>query len=186
MNLKIVAIVALLIFNTTACDPSGSPVGTSSADSKPLEVELATIEYGYVGDDDIRVARFRTLLDQLSATYSSSKQQIADQTVKGQQMLREKGTSESLTNIMQSLNGLPTTATGVGKGDYSQWLAMYIVFREEGMSDDQAAKSLDGMAQAFGTGFDERPDKNWKRLRTMSDISFSENQKYQVRSGTSS
>ena len=66
-----------------------------------LEYQLATINAaGYVSRDDITVARFRSLLDQLSTTYIENKQQIADMSVKAQQLLKKEGVKESLLNIM--------------------------------------------------------------------------------------
>jgi hypothetical protein len=58
-----------------------------------------------VSEDDITVKRFRYLLDRLEAKTSNSRQQIADMTVKSQEMMREKhGKEISLLELMEQTN----------------------------------------------------------------------------------
>jgi hypothetical protein len=127
--------------------PAASPAATT-LDGEPPEKQLAIIDYGSVAADDIRVSRFRALLDELSESYSSSRQQITDQTVKCQEILHDKGIKESLINIMEGMNKLFASSTH--KQEYSQWLAAYIVLREKSMSHDEAIRGLDGIGQALG------------------------------------
>ncbi len=57
---------------------------------KPIEYQLAVIDAGgYISDDDIRVTRFRSLLNQLTDTYDPTPTQFGDQTVAAQKMLKK-------------------------------------------------------------------------------------------------
>jgi hypothetical protein len=153
-SLAIAATVAFLLVAATAPKDKEEHTAATPApsiartDSEPLEQQLATVDDGYVAVDDIRVARFRSLLDQLSETSSSSEQQIADQTVKCQELLKDKGIKESLINIMEGMNKIFASSTQ--KKQYSEWLAAYVVLREKSTSHDDAIKSLEGIGQAFG------------------------------------
>jgi hypothetical protein len=153
-SLAIAAIAAFVLLAATVPKDQGKHTAAAPApsaartDTEPLEQQLATIDDGYVAADDIRVARFRNLLDQLSETSSSSKQQIADQTVKCQELLKDRGIKESLVNIMEGMNKVFASSTQ--KKQYSEWLAAYVVLREKSTSHDDAIKSLESLGQAFG------------------------------------
>jgi hypothetical protein len=119
--------------------------------SKPesIEYELSTIDAGgYVPRDDITVARFKSLLHQLSQTYSVTPQQIADQTVKAKEMLKDHGVQESLLNIMTGMNQIFTTANH--NQDYAGALAMYIELRDKGESNSEAFKDLQDLVAHLG------------------------------------
>ena len=73
--------------------------GVSSAIA---EESLGYTLASYVGKNDTFVARFRSLLRQLSAKYVKNRQQITDMTVKAQQMLRDEGVREKMLNIMEA------------------------------------------------------------------------------------
>jgi len=123
----------------------------SAKASKPesIEYELATIDAGgYVSHDDITVARFKSLLDQLSQTYSVTPQQIADQTVKAKQMLKDRGVQESLMNIMTGMNQIFATANH--DQNYATALAMYIELRDKGESNSEAFKDLQDLVAHLG------------------------------------
>ena len=78
---------------------------TSVNADEPLEYKLAVIDAGHsVPKDDITVARFRSLLRQLSEKYVESPQQIADISVNAQALLRQEGVPERILNIMEGLN----------------------------------------------------------------------------------
>ena len=55
-----------------------------------------------MGKNDIFVARFCSLLRQLSVKYVKNRQQITDMTVKAQQMLRDEGVREKMLNLMEA------------------------------------------------------------------------------------
>jgi hypothetical protein len=107
---------------------------------------LAFIDNGRV--DDLLEARFQSLLNQLSGTYNSDQGEIADQTVKCQELLQKDGISESLLNIMEGMNQIFDTANHNQK--YSQWLAAYIVERDKGVSHDKAISGLNSLAASLG------------------------------------
>ena len=95
-------------------------LNTAHADES-LEYKLATINArGYVSKDHITVARFRSLLDQLSSTYVENKQQIADMSVTAQEMLKKDGIEENLLNIMEGLNQLFATRIENQKGAFEK------------------------------------------------------------------
>ena len=73
--------------------------GVSSA------IVIESLEYSlanYVGKNDSFVARFRSLMKQLSAEYVKNRQQIADMMVKAQRMLRDERVRERMLNIMEA------------------------------------------------------------------------------------
>lgn len=116
---------------------------------EPLEYQLATINAGgYVSKDHITVARFRSLLNQLSSTYVENKQQIADMSVKAQQILKEDGVEESLLNIMEGLNQL--FSRKIENQKYAEYLAAYVTLRNKGQSHSQAISGLKAILQGMG------------------------------------
>lgn len=153
----IAAVLALLIVGATAPAPksSSSAVNRKAVSLVPEVVvppslsiahELATIDAGgYVSEDDIRVVRFRSLLRQLTETYDLTAQQIADQTVKAQEMLRKEGVQDSLVDLMTGMNQLFSTRQE-GK-QYAEALASYVVLREKGTSPDDAFHTIQALAR---------------------------------------
>jgi len=130
---------------------SSKTSASSARKSNPesIEYELATIDAGgYVPHDDIRVARLKSLLQQLSQTYSGTPQQIGDQTVKAQEMLKDRGVQESLVDIMTGMNQIFTTANH--KQDYAGALAMYVELRDKGESNSEAFKDLQDLVAHLG------------------------------------
>lgn len=67
---------------------------TSNSDdirNKPLEYKLAYLDnVGRVKDDDVKVARFRYLLNTLSEKTGETKESIGDDTVRATEVLRTK------------------------------------------------------------------------------------------------
>jgi hypothetical protein len=85
------------------CGSEALPQSAPQQDS--LEYKLATVDHGsYVAQDDVTVARFRSLLAQLSSKYAETPKRIADISVKARDTLRGKGISESILNIMEGMN----------------------------------------------------------------------------------
>ena len=116
---------------------------------EPLEYKLATINAGgYVSKDHITVARFRSLLNQLSSAYVEDKQQIADMSVTVLDLLKKDGIEESLLNIMEGLNQL--FATRVENQRYAEYAAMYATLRNKGQSHSQAIGGLQAILRSLG------------------------------------
>lgn len=114
-----------------------------------LEYKLATINArGYVSRDHITVARFRSLLGQLSSAYVENKEQIADMSVTAQEMLRKDGIEESLLNIMEGLNQL--FATRIENQKYAEYAAAYVTLRSKGQSHSQAIRGLQAILRSLG------------------------------------
>lgn len=114
-----------------------------------LEYQLACIDSGWrVSKDYIIVARFRSLLRQLSNTYVENKQQIADTSVTTKNILREKGISESLMNIMEGMNQL--FYTKIENQKYAEYMSVYVVLRNKGQSHKEAILGLKAILQSIG------------------------------------
>lgn len=117
--------------------------------AESLEYKLATINArGYVSKNHITVARFRSLLDQLSSTYVENKQQIADMSVTAQDLLEKDGIEESLLNIMEGLNQL--FATRIENQKYAEYAAAYVTLRSKGQSHSQAIRGLQAILRSLG------------------------------------
>jgi hypothetical protein len=114
-----------------------------------LEYQLATINAGgYVPQDHITVARFRSLLSQLSFTFVENRQQIADMSVTAQQLLRQDGIDESLLNIMEGMNKL--FPRNVGNQRYVRYASAYVTLRAKGYSHSQAVGGLRAIIRSKG------------------------------------
>jgi hypothetical protein len=143
----------LVFLTVIACDEGSTRTAAKPAAPKPaaqqisLEYKLATIDKGYVSNDDVSIARFRSLLQQLDTKYSESKQQIADMSVKAQSMLRDKGLKESLLNIMEGMNKLFSSPADL---IYAEYMAAYVTLRDGGQSHNEAIKGLQTILQSLG------------------------------------
>lgn len=119
---------------------------TSINESVPIEHQLATINAGgYVSKDHISIARFCSLLNQLSSTYIDDKQPIADMSVKAKEILRENGIEESLLNIMEGMNQI--FSRKIGNQKYAEYIAAYIALRVKGQSHTEAIRGLQAILQ---------------------------------------
>lgn len=117
--------------------------------SDSLEYKLATINAkGYVSPDHLTVARFSRLLSQLSSTYVEDKQQIADMSVKAQQLLRDNGVEEDLLKIMEGLNQL--FSRKIENQKYAEYASAYVTLRDKGQSHTEAINGLRALLQGIG------------------------------------
>ena len=122
---------------------------TTAHASESLEYKLATINAGgYVSKNDIAVARFRSLLNQLSATFVEDKQQIADMSVTAQNLLKKEGVQESLMNIMEGMNRL--FPRKIGNQKYAEYAAAYVTLRTKGQSHSEAIRGLQAILRGLG------------------------------------
>jgi hypothetical protein len=113
-----------------------------------LEYKLAVINAGFhVSNDHFTVNRFRTLLNELSYTYVENRQQIADMSVKAQQILKERGIKESLLNIMEGLNQIFTRK--IENQKYAEYAAAYLTLRSKGESHRDAILGLKALVEAI-------------------------------------
>ena len=141
MKVRFGGLVALMICALVA--------NSAHAAGESLEYKLATINAGrWIEQDDITVARFRSLLRQLSQTFVEGRQQIADISVKAQQIMKKNGISESLLTIMEGMNQL--VSSEVRNLNYAEYLSAYVVLRNKGESHAQAIDGLQGILQAYG------------------------------------
>lgn len=114
-----------------------------------LEYKLAVVDAGgFVSKDDITIARFRSLLRQLSEKYVESPQQIADMSVKAKELLREEGVSEKMLTMMEGLNQV--FSTQVPNQRYSEYVSLYIGLRRQGQSHDASINGLRSILQGLG------------------------------------
>jgi hypothetical protein len=91
---------------------------------------------------DLKIARFRSLLVQLSDKVGASQQQISDTTVKAREELTKRGVQESLLNIMEGLNQI--ISQKLKPELYPTCVTTYISLRTEGQSHRQAVATLQG------------------------------------------
>lgn len=134
---------------TTEKESTTPPEVKPQPKSESLEFKLATIEKGYVSRDDIIIARFRSLLEQLDAKFIENKTQISDMSVGAQKLLREEeGIKESLLNIMEGMNRLFSSESANLK--YSEYASAYMVLRTKGQSHHEAVEGLKALLQSLG------------------------------------
>ena len=152
LALVLIGILAKLGIIPTAEKPTTAPrakTPSSQVKAESLEYKLATIEKGFVSRDDIIITRFKSLLEQLDEKYFENKQDIADLTVRAQEILRDKsGINESLLNIMEGMNRLFYVNTANLK--YLEYATAYITLRDKGDSHDDAMKGLQAILQDLG------------------------------------
>jgi hypothetical protein len=100
-KMTLVLLMFVLALNT-GCRSSEE---SASAD-KPIEYKLAVIDGGgYVADNDIKIQRFRYLLDSLSEKTGETMYQIADMTAKGASLARERyGKQIKILELMERMN----------------------------------------------------------------------------------
>ena len=112
-----------------------APAVPESAPPEPIPsqgpaYDLAVIQAGHAVDPtDPRVAHFQEVLNMLSRNYGETPQQIADKTVKAQQMLAAKGLDDSIDDI---IHAMITAFTAKARVSYADALAGYILLRETG------------------------------------------------------
>ncbi len=89
-----------------------------------IEYMLATINSGYVPEDDITVTRFRYLLQALENKSLNTKQQIADMSVSAVTALKDKyGKDVKLLDFMEGMN---TWLPAGERADYAVSTALYM------------------------------------------------------------
>ena len=126
----------------------GKPL-TNTIKEEPLEYRLAVISSkGYVREDDEIVARFRSLLDQLSQNYIEDPQQIANMSVIARNKLKAYGVDESLLNIMEGLNQIIWT-NGPRKRRYSEYIFAYAGMRHNGLTHCEAIERLQASLNGY-------------------------------------
>jgi hypothetical protein len=128
--------------------PSSADRNAASSE-QALEYKLAVVDRGgYVAPDDMRVARFRSLLEQLSTKYVEKPQEIADMSVMLQNLLREKGISETMQNMMEGLNQVMDQP--IGNQKFAEYGAMYVQLRDSGRSHTEAISTIRGALRELG------------------------------------
>jgi len=105
----------------------------------PLEYQLAVRDAGgAVPRDHITVARFRSLLRQLPATYIESAEELAARTIEAQDTLRAEGIEERLLTIMEGMLTLHTSK----RQRYTTMVRAYARGRAMGMTQAEALNEL--------------------------------------------
>lgn len=113
-----------------------------SVSSAPMEVLMARIQ-GYSGDA-MKVARLRSLLDQLSSSFQMSRDLVGDQTYVMQKRLAANGVAVDVIDIMEGINQLASIKTG---GTYAEYLAYYTLLREKSFSHGDSMETLMALAR---------------------------------------
>jgi len=121
---------------------------TSVVSAQSLGYKLATVEKGYVTENDMLVKRFNSLLKQLANKYVDTKQEIADKTVTAYQLLGENGIYESMVKIMEGMNKIYDLNNSYRK--YNEYLTCYVIFRINGYDYDKSLSLLQESINTFG------------------------------------
>ena len=105
----------------------------------PLEYQLAVRDAGdTIPKDHITVARFRSILRQLPATYIESTEELAARTIEAQDTLRAEGIEERLLTIMEGMLTLRT----LKRQRYASMVRAYARARAMGMGHAEALYEL--------------------------------------------
>jgi hypothetical protein len=98
-----------------------------NSSDESLEYKLAVINSGgYVSEDDVSINRFRYLLGSINKKTNNTKQEIADMTCGGWEMLEDNyGVEISLLEFMEGAND--SIPSNIGKVDYGEILAGFVV-----------------------------------------------------------
>jgi hypothetical protein len=132
---------------TNSAQPPKAATKTAPAPEKKLTYEemLATIDGD--GTEEIKVNRFRSLLSQLDDTYVENKKQISDMTVRGKEILKKEGVTESLLNIMEGMNKI--FPSKIENQKYAEYIAAYLTLRKKGQSHQEAVDGLTDLIAAI-------------------------------------
>lgn len=120
-------VYAPLLFNTKIKEKENVEYKNyNETDINELAYQLATINNGgYISKSDITITRFKYLLRTLDKKTFESKQNIADMTVKCQQILRKDyGVEMGLLEIMENLNDSIPSGTKV---KYAEIITLFIL-----------------------------------------------------------
>jgi hypothetical protein len=105
--LIIISIIATLIF--IGCSFSSSKTQEDLPDS--VEYKLATLDNGYVEENDSIINSYKILLDKLEKKTVNTRIDIADITVTAQKLLKEHGIDKSLLGILKDFdNSIPASS----------------------------------------------------------------------------
>jgi hypothetical protein len=144
-------LIILLVVGTMAVVGSVISKTDNSAvldGGETAEFKMATIDSnGYMSKDDVRVARYRTLLDLLESKTGdpppNADGNVGSAFVRAQTELQERGISESLLNLMEGMNQLIRP----GKIDLlTDNLGVYVGVRSDlSLSHEQTISSMKKM-----------------------------------------
>jgi hypothetical protein len=124
---------------------ASAPVyGGESKGGDSLEYKLAVINAEtYVREDDLVVARFRSLLRQLDQTFAEDVATIGNISVKAKNMLGGEGIRLDMLAMMEGINRTkPLKAP-----KYAEYVGAYVVNRTQGLTHDRAIAGLNGVVE---------------------------------------
>lgn len=110
-------------------DDDATPTATA-----PLEYRLASINAGaLVADDDATIAEFGALLDELETYCPDSRQDVADLGVSSNELISERGGTETLMQTMQTVTQLLREGTAIVEDDScTSAFALWVIAATEG------------------------------------------------------
>jgi hypothetical protein len=164
--LTVVVVVFLIGFIVSNIPKNINPSNNTdptknTSDNVTVEVMMASLDAkGYLSQGDVRVARYRTLLELLAdkigdeLTGDNKQDKISSMFVAAQGLLEKRGISESLLNMMEGMNQV----IHVGKiGLLSDNLAGYVMIRSNlSQTNEQAIATIRAMGpkviHMLGTG----------------------------------
>lgn len=108
---------------------------TASTTSKSNAEMLAVL------DGSGNVARYESMLQQLSVAFRVDEKTIADQTAGSVQTLKESGIDESFMNIMEGILSISAPI----KGSYLDTMTAYVTLRIRGNNHRETVSSIEAM-----------------------------------------
>lgn len=102
---------------------------TATSNGMPVEQKLAVLDAsGYVDPADAKVARIKTLLDDLTSKYNEPADTIAEYTSKAQGVLRDSGIEENCADILDEMN----TAGKIENTPYRDAITVFLMLKVKG------------------------------------------------------
>ena len=111
-----------------------------------IAYKIATIDFGYVKNDDIRIKRINFLLNEISKRCIEDQSKIADITSVMQDQLENIGVKETITNMLEGMySSIPKHLT---KQQFNHYISLYTMARiENNMSHTQALLYLNNFVK---------------------------------------
>jgi hypothetical protein len=129
----------------TAWTPASAPAAVSKGEDESPAMNLAIL--AGERDDTLKINRYKSLLSQLSNTYTDNEEHIAGTAYAVQGFLKDKGISETTLNVLEGLNSIFPGRVPNQKID--EWAKSYMILRDKGQSHEQAVAGLAALAGAL-------------------------------------
>lgn len=128
-SISSVFVIVLFIAFAFATDESNDNRSAVQTTDRSIEYKLAVVD-GNSTPSDETVRRYGRALDLLERYCPESREEIADMTVRGQEILQEENIDQSLISLLQNFrNSIPEEANSGEVGDCKSIFSSYITLR---------------------------------------------------------